>query len=279
MFHRLVFSRSVVRPASPLIRFGIISRSSTLSPFSFVSNGTKGKLYFRTENKFIANLGNHKIKIKTKLQSVKSFSKENILTFPNAISFSRLLTTPVLGYLIIYNNYAIAAVTFSILCFSDLVDGYIARNVKGQSSILGSIIDPLADKLMIGTATVTLGIVGILPLPLVFLFVLRDVGLVLFSFYLRYISLPPPISLYQYCNLKLKSVQATPSNVSKVNTVLQALLISTSLLAHVFDFASSSVLPFLWYLTGTTTVWSSVDYFWFKSGYRIIRKQRKSKNE
>ena len=275
MFHIFVFSRSVVRPASHQIRFGIISVSSRLSPLAFVSDGPNGKLSLNPDKKIISNLGSHRIKIKTKLQSVKKFSKENILTFPNAISLSRLLATPVLGYLIIHNNYGIAAVTFSILCFSDLVDGYIARNVKGQSSVLGSIIDPLADKLMIGTATVTLGFVGLLPLPLVFLFVLRDVGLVFFTLYLRYISLPPPITLKQYFDLKLKSIQAVPSNISKINTVLQALLITTSLLTHVFHFSSSSLLPFLWYLTGTTTVWSAIDYFWFKSGYRIIRKQRK----
>ena len=276
MFHRFVFSATILKPGFSLIRLGTISRSR-LSPLAFVSNGNgkKGELSFKANRKFIQDLDNHKIKIKTKLQSVKKFSKENIFTFPNAISLSRLLTTPILGYLIIHNNYAIAAVTFSILCFSDLIDGYIARNFKGQSSILGSIIDPLADKLMIGTATVTLGFVGILPLPLVSLFVVRDTGLVLFTFYLRYISLPPPITLKQYFNLKLKSIEAIPSHISKINTVLQALLITTSLLAHVFNFSSSSVLPFLWYLTATTTVWSSIDYFWFKSGYRIIRKQRK----
>ena len=226
------------------------------------------------KHKFLQSLGDQKIKIKTKLRSVRNFSKENILTLPNAISVCRLLVTPALGYLIIHGEYVYAVGTFAVLCVSDLVDGYIARNVKGQSSILGSIIDPVADKLMIGTATITLGMVGLLPLPLVILYISRDAVLLLFGAYLRYISLPSPVTLYQYFNLKLKTVQATPSYISKVNTVLQAFLITSSMLGPVFHFSDSLMFPCLWYLTATTTLWSSVDYLWFKSGYKMIRQKR-----
>ncbi|KAI6652873.1 hypothetical protein LOD99_4259 [Oopsacas minuta] len=273
MIPRFKFSASIGKVLPSLLR------PCNFPPLVSVSNYTytRGRVVSRIDQKFIQNLGSHKIKIKTKLQSVKNFSKENILTLPNAISLARLLATPGLGYLILNNNHMYATGIFVVLCVSDLVDGYIARNVNGQSSIFGSIIDPVADKLMIGTATITLGIVGLLPLPLVILYISRDVGLVLFGAYLRYISLPPPVTLKQFFNLKLKTVEATPSYVSKINTVLQALLITTSLLAEVFEFSDSSVFPFLWYLTATTTVWSSVDYLCFKSGYRMIRRKRRKK--
>ena len=43
------------------------------------------------------------------------------------------------------------------------IDGWIARNVKGQGSIFGSFIDPLADKVLISILTVTLAITNIIP--------------------------------------------------------------------------------------------------------------------
>ena len=271
MLHRSVYSlhcnRVVVSSLIIRLRIGFV-------PAVSVSNGKKGRIV-QANKKLIQKLGNQKIKIKSKLQSVKSFSKENIFTLPNLLSMGRLVTTPFLGYLILHSLHSYAAATFALLSATDLVDGYIARNFKGQSSVLGSIIDPLADKLMIGTAMVTLSIVQILPVPLVSLFLFRDGGLILFSFYLRYISLSAPVSLRQYFDLRLKTVQATPSTISKVNTVLQALLISASLLAPVFNLSDHPALPALWYITATTTVWSAVDYLWFKSGYRIIRKKRR----
>ena len=269
MFLRFVFSASIDRLFPSLLR-----PCKLLSAAHISSDSRDNEI--RRDRKFLQNLSNHRIKIKTKLRSVKNFSKENILTLPNVISVCRLLVTPVLGYLIIRGDYVYATGTFAVLCVSDLLDGYIARNVKGQSSIFGSIIDPVADKLMIGTATVTLGMVGLLPLPLVFLYISRDAGLLLFGAYLRFISLPSPVTLYQYFNLKFKTVQATPSYVSKVNTVLQAFLITSSMLGPVFHFSDSIMFPCLWYLTAATTLWSSVDYLWFKSGYRMIRQRRNS---
>lgn len=47
--------------------------------------------------------------------------------------------------------------------FSHQIDGYIARNFKGQSSMLGSVLDPLADKVLISVLTVTLTMSGLLP--------------------------------------------------------------------------------------------------------------------
>jgi len=43
------------------------------------------------------------------------------------------------------------------------VDGWIARNVKGQMSIFGSYIDPLADKVLVSVLTFSLTYVGVIP--------------------------------------------------------------------------------------------------------------------
>ena len=43
------------------------------------------------------------------------------------------------------------------------LDGYIARNIKGQSSMLGAALDPFADKVMVACVTITLAMTGLLP--------------------------------------------------------------------------------------------------------------------
>ena len=67
----------------------------------------------------------------------------------NAITLSRILCA-VLIFLILYleDNYPIALFLFFIACFSDFLDGYIARKTNSVS-ILGEILDPIADKLLI----------------------------------------------------------------------------------------------------------------------------------
>ena len=53
--------------------------------------------------------------------------------------------------------------TLNVMIILFQVDGYIARNFKGQSSHLGSVLDPLADKFLISILYVTLTVNGIIP--------------------------------------------------------------------------------------------------------------------
>lgn len=93
-----------------------------------------------------------------------------ILTIPNLLTFLRMALIPVFASLLYYGNTNWALATFVIAGFSDGVDGFIARRFQ-QESKLGTIIDPIADKLLMTTAFVVLSLphvlepVRFLPVP------------------------------------------------------------------------------------------------------------------
>ena len=72
-----------------------------------------------------------------------------IVNILNAITLSRILCA-ILIYLFLYleNHYLIALLLFGIASFSDFLDGYVARKTNNES-VLGEILDPIADKLLI----------------------------------------------------------------------------------------------------------------------------------
>lgn len=88
--------------------------------------------------------------------------RENIYTVPNILTFSRLLSAPVIGYLIIHEQHLPALVLFVYAGITDLVDGWIARRWKLQT-IVGTVIDPMADKTLMTVVTVCLAIKAALP--------------------------------------------------------------------------------------------------------------------
>ena len=73
---------------------------------------------------------------------------EQMKSIPNIITAGRIAGTPVLSYLIVTERYDTAVIGCALLAFSDWLDGYVAKNYEGQATVLGSYLDPLADKLM-----------------------------------------------------------------------------------------------------------------------------------
>ncbi len=75
-----------------------------------------------------------------------------VWTFPNILSLARILIIPVLVYLLTFpdrRSSLLAAALFLLASLTDYFDGYLARRNKSISDI-GKILDPLADKLMVG---------------------------------------------------------------------------------------------------------------------------------
>lgn len=84
-----------------------------------------------------------------------------ILTIPNILTFLRMGSIPVFATLLVYGREGAALAVFAIAGISDGIDGFIARRLN-QESELGTIIDPIADKLLMTTAFIMMTIPGIL---------------------------------------------------------------------------------------------------------------------
>ncbi|KAL8692960.1 MAG: hypothetical protein Q9218_002109 [Villophora microphyllina] len=149
---------------------------------------------------------------------------ENIYTLPNILTFSRLIASPIIGYMIVHEQYTAALALFVYAGATDLVDGWIARKWNLQT-VVGTVIDPMADKTLMTVLTVSLAMQGAMPLPLAALILGRDILLSLAAIYYRYISLPPPKTLARYWDFSLPSAEVHPTGISKVNTALQLGLI------------------------------------------------------
>jgi cardiolipin synthase (CMP-forming) len=85
-----------------------------------------------------------------------------ILTIPNLLTFLRMALIPVFASMLFYGHYKLGLAFFVIAGVSDGIDGFLARRFQ-QESELGTIIDPIADKLLMTTAFIILSIPNVLP--------------------------------------------------------------------------------------------------------------------
>lgn len=88
---------------------------------------------------------------------------DRILTVPNVVSFIRLAAIPYFWWVLLaQERVGLAAVLIFLIGGTDWIDGYLARRLN-QVTELGKILDPVADRLMIGSALVGGLIAGVLP--------------------------------------------------------------------------------------------------------------------
>jgi cardiolipin synthase len=202
-----------------------------------------------------------------------SFEKENIWTIPNVLSLSRVLLSPVIGYQVLHESYLTAFGLLTVAAISDVVDGQIARRYPSQSSMLGSVLDPLADKCLVSILFITLTLQGLIPWSLTALILSRDLVLIGASFYLRYSTLPPPRTWARYWDIQRSTLQVTPTSLSKLNTLLQLMTVGLSLGAALVDASYHPLLQILWLMTAVSTVTSGASYIVQMKGFRILRKK------
>ncbi|KAG8036354.1 hypothetical protein G9C98_003676 [Cotesia typhae] len=223
-------------------------------------------------NAFRARLAQNIRATKAKMEEI--IERENIWTIPNFLCIGRIMTTPYISYLIVYShNYHVALWLLGFAGFTDLVDGWVARTWSSQASKLGSFLDPMADKLLVGTLFLSLTWVELIPLPLTCLVVMRDVLLIGAASYIRYRSLPAPKTLGRYFDPSHATVQLAPTFISKLNTAVQLSLVGGTLAAPVFHFIDHPILQGLCYLTAITTVAGGISYLMSKNTYKLLSKK------
>jgi cardiolipin synthase len=88
-----------------------------------------------------------------------------ILTVPNLLTVFRMVLIPVFVTLLFYRRFSLALGVFILAGLTDGLDGLLARRFKQQSQ-LGTVLDPIADKLMLVTAFIVLSMRSIFPQPL-----------------------------------------------------------------------------------------------------------------
>jgi cardiolipin synthase (CMP-forming) len=113
------------------------------------------------------------------------------LTAADWITTSRIALAPIVVYLFAMGHDGAALIIFAVAGATDLIDGTVAR-LYGQSSIGGALLDPVADKLLIQSCFISLGITGVLPWWFVALAFARDIMIVSGITYLEIRKVPLP---------------------------------------------------------------------------------------
>jgi len=140
-----------------------------------------------------------------------------------------------------------------------------------MGSVLGSILDPAADKALMTTLVVTLTVRGLVPLPLGIIILGRDVLLSLSAFWIRWKTLSPPKTFQRYWDFSLPSAEVKPTLISKVNTALQLLLMGVTTVSPLLTADITFPLQALQWAVAGTTVWSGLSYLTGRGGFRVIK--------
>ena len=160
------------------------------------------------------------------------------MSIPNLITLGRILLVPVVVWAITAGEFRIAFVLFLAAGISDAIDGFLAKRF-GMTTELGAYLDPLADKAMLVSIYVALGITDAIPRWLVILVVSRDIMIV---------------------SAVILSVPLKPLRVSKLNTVAQIALAAVVLAALGFEFDAEIAVMVLMGLVTILTLLSVAFY-------------------
>jgi cardiolipin synthase (CMP-forming) len=166
------------------------------------------------------------------------------VSIPNFITLGRIILVPIVVWAITSGAMRTAFFLFVAAGISDAVDGFLAKRFN-MTSELGALIDPLADKALIVSIYVALGIAAALPISLVILVVSRDI-MIISGFMLSWlIGKPMPVR---------------PLPVSKANTVAQILLATLVLAERGFGFDAALVSKIVIGLVAILTLLSMAFY-------------------
>jgi cardiolipin synthase (CMP-forming) len=151
---------------------------------------------------------------------------DELLTIPNMLSLLRIALVPVfLGFLLTEQD-AIALVVLIAAALTDFLDGFLARHLN-QVTRLGTLLDPIADRLSIVAAVLGLAFRGFLPWWLVIIVLARDVALLALGAVMSTHRIGPPAA----------------SLVGKAATFLLLIALPVFVCAGAFPATSSALIP------------------------------------
>jgi CDP-diacylglycerol--glycerol-3-phosphate 3-phosphatidyltransferase len=173
---------------------------------------------------------------------------------PNLITIVRILLAPLFVWMLLADNGADGALRWwaAILCIlaiaTDGVDGAIARG-RGLVTELGKLLDPIADKILVGGALISLSILGELPWWVTVVILVREVG----------------ITVYRFIVIRAGVIAA--SRGGKLKTIVQSVAISMALLPFWVLFTPNEAWVY-WFdgilmtLAVILTIFTGLDYLW-----------------
>ena len=165
---------------------------------------------------------------------------------PNLITALRIVLVLPLAWSLLQHDFDIALLLVFVAGASDALDGFLAKHY-GWTSTLGSVLDPLADKLLLVVTFLSLGYLALVPAWLVVAVLARDIVIVTGG-----------IAYY----VSIGRFEMAPTLVSKLNTLMQLVLVFGIVLAQVFDFPRMWMIEIGWWVVLATTVLSGIDYVW-----------------
>ena len=167
---------------------------------------------------------------------------------PNTLSIFRIILTVPIVIAVLKEQYFLVLLLFTLAGITDALDGWIAKRYSLQSG-LGSILDPTADKILLTCTFVSLYWIGLLPLWVLLIIFARDLMIVAAAVG------------YFLGEMTSESDLLEPSLISKINTVLQILLVLYLILAQ-FYIELKIWLEMAFIIVATSTTLSGADYTW-----------------
>jgi cardiolipin synthase len=163
---------------------------------------------------------------------------------PNAICVIRVLLVVPLVAALLAERYELALLLLIVAGGSDAADGFLAKTFNWRTR-LGGLLDPAADKLLIGSVFLTLTYLGKVPLALAVIVVMRDVVIVVGSIAYHFLIEP---------------LQGQPSGISKLNTACQLLFVLLALTDAAYGWPGQVVLVPLGAAVVFTSITSGLNY-------------------
>ena len=171
------------------------------------------------------------------------------MNIPNSLTILRILLIPVYIGCMTYGAYGLALVALLLAGLTDAIDGIIARRWNQQTR-LGMFLDPLADKLLLTSGFLSLGVLHLIPFWVVILVVSRDVILLLGTAVAHLIATP---------------IDVTPTIWGKGTTALQLAYVFLVVFLTWLNVDLSVLIPLLVVMVGFTLT-SGFHYLY--RGYR-----------